>query len=114
MKLGYAALLFLAVTAVAIADIFLKQATANGASLWEAIKSPWMLGAIFLYLFQIFFFTYVFVAGVPLISVGILQTVLYAVIVLLAGFLLFHESLTGIQIFGTILALSGVLLINMR
>ncbi len=114
MKLGYLALVTLAVSAVAIADIFLKQASSHGASLLEAIKSPWMIGAVVLYLFQIFFFTYLFVSGAQLINIGVLQTVLYAVIVLLAGFLIFHESLSTLQIIGAALALVGVILVNLK
>ncbi|MBI2109314.1 MAG: hypothetical protein HYT93_04065 [Parcubacteria group bacterium] len=113
MRLSYVALLILAVAAVAIADVFLKQAAVHN-SLWAAFKSPWMIGAIFLYLFQIFFFTYIFVAGVQLVNVGVLQTVLYAAIVLFAGFFIFNETLTPIQVLGIILALSGTILISLK
>ncbi len=113
MKLGYTGLLLLAVTAVAIADVFLKKASV-GHTFIETLKSPWMIGTILLYFFQIFFFAYVFVAGVQLVNVGILQTALYAVIVLTAGFLFFNETLSMIQIVGAILTFIGIALINLK
>ena len=106
-------LLILAVSAVAIADVFLKRASIAG-SLTAALKSPWMLGAIALYLFQIFFFTYVFVSGTQLVNVGILQTALYAIIVLAAGFMIFSESLSPVQLAGMGLAIVGVLMMNLK
>ena len=105
-------LLVLAVSAVAIADVILKKAQTAG-SLGKAVLSPWMLLVIALYLFQIFFFTYLFVSGAKLIHVGIMQTVLYAIIVLLAGIFIYQESLSVIQIAGVALSLLGVLLLNL-
>jgi drug/metabolite transporter (DMT)-like permease len=113
MQLMRLALIVVAVISVAIADIFLKKAAANG-NLWLALKSPWMLGAILLYLNQIFFFTYVFVRGWELSLVGSLQTVLYALIVLGAGIFLLNEHLTRLQLVGVILAIGGAVLINLK
>ena len=45
-------------------------------------------------------------------SFGALQTALYALIVLAAGVLLYHESLTRLQVIGILLAFGGVVLIN--
>jgi len=106
-------LIIMAVISVAITDIFLKKTAANG-NLWQAIKSPWMLGAILLYLNQIFFFTYVFVRGWELSLVGSLQTVLYALIVLGAGIFLLNEHLTRLQLVGVLLAIGGAVLINLK
>ncbi len=103
----------LAVTAVAIADIFLKKATLHN-DLSAALRSPWLWGAVGLYLLQIGFFTYAFVAGWKLSALGALQTVLYAVIVLAAGVLLYRETLSPAQLVGVALALGGVVLINWR
>jgi drug/metabolite transporter (DMT)-like permease len=113
MKLLALPLVILAVTAVAIADVCLKKAALSG-TLASALKSPWMIGAVALYLFQIFFFTYLFVSGTELLYVGILQTALYAAIVLTAGFLLFHESLSAVQMVGMVLALVGAILMNTK
>lgn len=112
-KFVYLALLIIAVSAVGVADIFLKKATANGATFLEAMKSPWMLGAIFLYLLQIALFTYVFVSGAKLSLVGILQTGLYAAITLGAGVLYFNESLSAVQTLGIVLTIGGVVLLNL-
>ncbi|MDQ3090010.1 MAG: hypothetical protein M3Q24_02565 [bacterium] len=105
--------LLLAVAAVAMADVFLKKASLGG-SLMSALKSPWMIGAILLYLFHIFFFTYIFVSGKNLVGVGVMQTALYATIVLLAGFFIFNETLKPIEIVGMILAASGVVLMSLK
>ena len=105
-------LILLAVTAVAIADVFLKKA-ALGGSLSAALKSPWFFGALALYLFQIFFYTYVFVLGFELSVVGIMQTILYALIIVGAGLLLFQETLSPLQITGMVLGIAGVILINL-
>lgn len=113
MKSIHLLLMITAVISVALADIFLKKAAANG-SLWQALRSPWMIGAILLYLNQIFFFTYFFVRGWELSLVGSLQTVLYALIVVGAGVFLMQESLTRLQLAGVILAVGGAVLINLK
>ena len=110
-KFLYIGLLVLAVSAVGVADAFLKKASISG-GLVAAIKSRWMLGAVILYLFQIFFFTYVFVAGFKLSVVSILQTGLYAIITLASGILFFQESLSTTQIIGIISTLVGVIILN--
>jgi multidrug transporter EmrE-like cation transporter len=110
-KLAEMVLLGAAIIAVAVADVLLKKAAAHG-SLEHAIRSPYLWGAIGLYLFQIGFFTYAFVSGWKLSLVGALQTALYALIVLAAGVLLYRESLTHTQVVGILLTVSGVMLIN--
>lgn len=112
MSFIHTALLILAVSAVAIADVLLKK-TQTAGSFVEALTSPWMIGAILLYFFQIYFFTYLFFHGAKLINVGIMQTVFYALIVIIAGVLFFGETLSAIKIIGIILALSGVFLLNL-
>lgn len=104
--------IILAVIAVAVADAFLKKASDEG-SLHRAFQSPWMMGAVLLYLFQILFFTYMFVAGWELSVVGSLQTVFYALVVLLAGIFIFRETLTLVQGVGILLAIGGIILINL-
>lgn len=104
-------LLIIAASSVAIADVFLKE-TKTAGSFIKALTTPWMLGAVLLYIFQILFFTYLFINGAKLINVGIMQMVLYAVIIILAGIFLFNETLSFIQIVGIILALMGVFLMN--
>ena len=89
----------------------LKRAAAHGSILY-AVRSPWLLSAIGLYLLQIGLFTLAFIAGWKLSIIGALQTALYALIVLAAGVLLYHESLTRLQVIGILLAFGGVVLIN--
>jgi len=106
-------LILLAVAAVAVADIFLKKATAHG-NLFSAIRSPWMYLAIGLYLFQILFFTLAFAGGLKLSMMGAMQTALYGVIVLAAGAFLYKENLSPVQVAGIVMAFAGVVLINWR
>ena len=112
-KLTQLTLISAAVIAVAVADVLLKKATAHG-NLEQAIRSPWLWGAVGLYLLQIGFFTYAFVLGWQLSHIGALQSALYALIVLAAGVLLYRETLTPVQIVGMVLAIGGVVLINWR
>ncbi len=106
-------LIVLAVAAVAIADVFLKKASLAG-DFVQAMRSRWMVAAIGLYLYQMFFFTYVFVAGWRLSVIGMMQTVLYAIIVLGVGVLYFKESLTTGQCIGMVFAFTGVVLMNIE
>ncbi len=110
-KLAQGFLIIVAVISVAIADVLLKKATAHG-NLLDALKSPWLLWAISLYLLQIGLFTVAFVAGWRLSMIGALHTVLYALIVLGAGVFLYNENLTRPQLVGLLLAIGGVVLIN--
>jgi len=103
----------LAVIAVAVADVLLKKATAHG-DFTQAVNSPWLWGAVALYLVQIVCFTYAFVSGWQLSLIGSLQTALYALIVLAAGVLFYRETVTPPQIVGAMLAVGGVVLINWR
>lgn len=111
--LAHIGLFVLAVAAVAIGDVCLKKASLAG-SFTQALGSPWILAAIALYMYQIIFFTYVFVAGWHLSVVGMMQTVLYALIVLGVGVLYFKETLSTGQGIGITLAFAGVLLMNIE
>jgi drug/metabolite transporter (DMT)-like permease len=112
MSLIHTILVVCAVSAVAVADVFLKKTQALG-SMSKALVSPWMLAAIILYVCQIFFFTYLFMSGAKLTYIGIVQTVLYALIVFLAGIFMFGETLTVTHIIGIVLAIIGVVLLNL-
>jgi drug/metabolite transporter (DMT)-like permease len=94
-----------------VADVLLKKAAAQG-NLRTVLSSPWLSCAVGLYLFQIGLFIVAFRAGWKLSIIGALQTALYALIVLAAGVILYHENLTRLQVAGIVLAFSGVLLIN--
>jgi drug/metabolite transporter (DMT)-like permease len=103
--------ILLAAVACAMADILLKKATLHG-NLADALRSPWLLIAIGLYLLQVYFFVVAFIAGSKLSIMGTLLTALYAVIVLFAGILFYEESLTHSQMVGILLAIGGVVLIS--
>jgi drug/metabolite transporter (DMT)-like permease len=107
----YVAILLIAVLAVAVADVCLKRATLPG-SLAHALRSPWTLAAVALYLLQVVLFVVVFVKGWKLTVVSVLQTSLYAVVTLGAGVLLFGEVLSAKQVLGVAFAIIGVLLLS--
>lgn len=111
LKLLHLTFIVLAVVALAVADVFLKKA-AHQTNLLQAAKTPWMIGAILLYLYQILAVTYVFIVGWELSIVGILQAAVYALVVILAGVFFFQETLTPVQIVGIVLAFIGVILMN--
>lgn len=104
--------MFLAVSAVAVADVLLKKTESIG-SVGKALLSPWVIGAVVLYLFQIFILTHLFVSGAKLIHVGLIQLVLYSIIIVLAGIFIFGETLTVPHIVGIFLAISGIVLLNL-
>ena len=112
IKFIYTLLLILASASVAVADVFLKKAS-TFTDMANFLKSPWMIGAILLYVFQIFIFIYLFFSGVKLVDVGIIQIILYALIVLTSGILFFHETLTLINIIGVALGITGIVLISL-
>ncbi|MEW6402708.1 MAG: hypothetical protein AB1649_12975 [Chloroflexota bacterium] len=112
-KLTQGLVIFLAAAAVAVADVFLKKATSEG-DLESALTSPWTYWAVVLYLLQIILFTIAFVSGWKLSLLGALQTALYAIIILVAGALLYNESLTRLQVIGSLLAFGGAILMNWR
>ncbi len=111
LQIAHLTLLGLAMAAVAVADVFLKRAAAGG-DLHAALRSPWMIAAILLYLFQIAVFTFAFLAGWKLSLIGALQIALYACIVVGAGLLLFRETLSLRQMVGLGLAVGGVILVS--
>jgi len=104
--------IILAAIAVAIADALIKKTSLSGSFLL-AIKSPWMIAVIGLYLLQIFFFIYVFMNNWDLGIVGNLQMVFFSLSVILLGFFAFGETLSTIQFLGIGLALVGVILMNL-
>ncbi len=104
------AAVILAGISVAVADALIKKVSiSNG---WLALKDPWMIAVLLLYLAQVVFFVYVFANGWNLGIVGNLQMVFYSIGVVLLGMLFFGESITLRQGVGIALALIGVILMN--
>lgn len=107
----YVLLLIIGVVAVAVADICLKRAALPG-SLAQALRSPWVVAAVALYLIQVLLFVIVFTNGWELSVVGVVQVALYAVVTLGAGVLLFGEVLSLKQTLGLVIATIGVVLLS--
>lgn len=112
-KLVEFSLIIFAVLAVAIADVVLKRA-ADADSFLQAVKSPWMMGALVLYFVQILFITYAFIIGWELSILGTLQVVCYALVVVVVGVVYFREQLTPTQFVGLVMAIGGSLLISSK
>jgi drug/metabolite transporter (DMT)-like permease len=89
-------ILIVSVLAVAIADDCIKNAGGSVHALSGIFVNPWFL----------------FDMGVKLSSVGIIQTVLYALVVILSGAVIFSESISSLQIIGMVCAVGGVILMN--
>ena len=101
------------VAAVAIADVLIKKIFLTSGSFWSKIKHPGMIGVVALYLLQIAIFAYVFHRKAELGIVGIIQTALYALIVIGSGVLFFNEHISVLQGIGIGLAILGVVLMNL-
>lgn len=106
-------ILIISVVAISIADIFIKKASASAASFSALFVNPWFIAAAVLYIVQVVGFGYLMVSGAKLNWIGIVQTILYALLVIGSGVLLFHESISTIQGVGIALALAGLVLLNL-
>jgi len=106
-------LIVLAVAAVAVADALAKKVGVTASSFSAALKNPLMLAVAGLYVVQIIIFTYVFFKKAELGAVGIIQTALYALIVIGAGVIFFKEEIGLVQGMGMVLAVVGVILTSL-
>jgi drug/metabolite transporter (DMT)-like permease len=112
-KLAQIGIIIVAVIAVAVADVLTKKVAFNVSSFGAALRNPLMLAVVALYLVQIALFLYVFVKKAELGTVGIIQTTLFAIIVLGSGLLFFGETMTLTKAIGILLAVVGVVLIGL-
>lgn len=110
-KLFQLLLILLAGAFVALADILTKKFSVNQ-NFWTAIKNPWFLLVILLYIFQIAIFVYVFTKKWNLGAVGAVQNIFYVLIVVLVGVVMFREKVSAVQATGVVLALISLFLIN--
>ena len=97
---------------VAVADVLIKKASVDSIVFIDILRNPLIIIAIILYIVQVILFAYVFFQKWDLGIVGILQMVCYAGIVILSGILFFGEKLTLTHGLGLLLALLGVILMN--
>ncbi len=105
-------LIILAGVAVGVADALIKKSGVSG-GLWLAIQNPWMIAVLLLYMLQILFFIYIFINGWKLGIVGNLQMVFYSITVVTLGLLIFGEKISWVKGLGIVLALIGVILMNL-
>lgn len=112
-KLLQITLIIIAAGSVAVADGLVKKSAFDTENFWIALKNPLMILAVLLYLLQIIIFTYIFVKKWNLGIVGILQMMIYAALVIVAGITFFQEKITPTHGAGMILALAAAILLNL-
>ncbi len=113
-KLSEIGLITIAGGVVAIADILIKKIVfADTLEFKTALKSPIMLLIIGLYIIQIIIFLYLFSTKSYLSIVGIGQAVIYTIIVVTSGALLFSEAISLTQAIGIALAVVGIVFMNL-
>jgi drug/metabolite transporter (DMT)-like permease len=111
-KLLEIGLIILGVSSVGIADVLIKKIFSPRTGFFTDVKNPLMIAVISLYIIQIIVFSFIFDHKAELGIVGIIQTALYAVIVIGSGILFFNEQISLLQWIGIGLAIVGVVLMN--
>jgi drug/metabolite transporter (DMT)-like permease len=99
---------------VGIADVLMKKIAVEGSgSLSSALKNPLIIPIIVFYGLQIVLYTYVLVKKYELGVLGILQSVVYILIVVGSGVFIFKETLSFPQKIGMVFAAIGIILLNL-
>lgn len=106
-------LMVIAVIAVAIADVLTKKIAFTVANYETALRNPLLFLVVALYLLQIGIFLFLFVKKAELGVVGVVQTALFAVIVIGSGVLFFNEKISTVQTIGMGLAIVGAVLTSL-
>jgi hypothetical protein len=106
-------LILIAGAVVAIADVIIKNIVFSGVDFRAALKNPKMLIVLGLYIIQIVIFLYLFTTKSYLSFVGIGQAVIYTIIVITSGTLLFNEVISLAQAIGIGLAVLGLVFMNL-
>lgn len=101
-----------AAASVAIADVLIKRITVNSHSFADMFRNPLMIAVVGLYLAQIVLYAYVFLHKWDLTTVGVVQTLCYAAIIIVFGVLFFNEQLTVKHGLGIVAGLIGIVLMN--
>ena len=105
-------IIFLSVISIAASDILIKK-IAIRQNFLISLKNPWLLVVFLFYLIQIILLIYIFSRNWNLSIVGNLQIIFYSILLLLAGYLIFGETISLLQTIGIAIALIGVILINL-
>lgn len=98
---------------VAVGDAFLKKAAIPG-NFAAAIRTPWFVGAVFLYLLQIGLLLLLFFHKSPLGIVGTALTFVYAIVMVLIGYFFFAERFAVMQVSGIVLGITAVFLMTYK
>ena len=106
-------LIILAAISVGVADVLIREEAVSANTLLKAIENPLTILIILLYGIQILVFSFLFVQKAQLGIVGIMQTALYAVIIIASGILFFREKITLIHMIGVSCGLLGAILMNL-
>jgi hypothetical protein len=106
-------LILIAGAVVAVADVIVKKIAFGGTDFKTALRDPKMLLVVGLYIIQIIIFLYLFTTKSYLSFVGIGQAVIYTIIVVASGTMLFNETISLVQALGIVFAVVGVVLMNL-
>ncbi len=112
-KLIQITLIIIAASSVAVADGLVKKSAFNTQNFWIALNNPLIILAVMLYMVQIIIFTYIFIKKWDLGIVGMMQMMIYAAIVIIAGITFFEEKITPAHGAGMILAVAAAVLMNL-
>ena len=112
-RLFLATLIIIGALGVGVADVLMKKAATDSGSLSGALKNPLVLIIITFYALQIVIYTYVLVKKYELGILGILQSLVYTLIVVGGGVIFFKEQFSLLQKIGMAFAVAGIILLNL-
>jgi len=112
-KLVTIGIVIVGVISVAVADVLIKKIALSASSFIGSLKNSLLLAVIVLYMIQIGAFLWVFLNGAELSLIGIIQTVVYSIIVIISGVFLFNEEISLVQWLGIGLSMFGLILMNL-
>jgi len=104
-------LVFLSALTIIVADAIIKKVSAAH-TFAAAFQNPWMLVAYALYFIQILLAIYIFIYKGEIALYSNLYVIFYGVFGVIAGIILFQESISMIQLVGVVLGLIGAVLMN--
>ena len=112
-RLFLGVLIVIGALGVGIADVLMKKAAVDSGSLTSALKNPLISAIIIFYALQIVIYTYVLVNKYELGVLGILQSLVYTLVVVSAGVVFFGEKFSLFQKIGMVFAVAGIILLNL-
>lgn len=98
---------------MAVADVIIKKLVFSGLDFKATLKDPKMLLVVLLYIIQIIIFLYLFTTKSYLSIVGVGSFIVYTIVVITSGALLFNEVISLTQAIGIGFAVLGIIFMNL-